>query len=67
MSALFRDGKLYDACPNCGKIVRLNKPFFGSAHVCTLPEERQAYAAEIRQRYRQAESALEAAKKEQRK
>ena len=27
-------GKIYETCGRCGKLVRLNKPIFGSLHVC---------------------------------
>jgi hypothetical protein len=31
--------KIYDKCPVCGKLVQLNKFFFGSIHVCLTEEE----------------------------
>ena len=33
--------KLYERCPDCGKIVQLNKFFFGSMHICLTPEEQK--------------------------
>jgi hypothetical protein len=32
-------GKLYAQCPDCGKLVRVNKPILGSLHICLSPEE----------------------------
>lgn len=35
------NGKIYCQCKDCGKLVRLNKAFFGSLHICvdqTLPK-----------------------------
>lgn len=34
--------KLYDRCPNCGNIIQLNKPIFGSMHFCLTDEEEKA-------------------------
>lgn len=31
---------LYENCADCGKLVRVNKPIFGSLHVCLSSEER---------------------------
>ncbi len=28
------EGKIYATCYGCGKFVRVNKPFFGSLHIC---------------------------------
>lgn len=33
-------GKWYGQCTDCGKIVRINKPIFGSLHVCLNDDER---------------------------
>ena len=33
--------KLCERCPDCGKIVQLNKLFFGSTHICLTPEEKK--------------------------
>ena len=30
--------RLMGTCDACGKIVRINKPILGSAHICTLPD-----------------------------
>jgi len=27
-------GKIYDTCGDCGQLVRVNKPLFGSLHIC---------------------------------
>ena len=27
-------GKVYAICPNCGKLVQLNKPLLGGLHFC---------------------------------
>lgn len=32
-------GRLFQRCAKCGKIVRVNKPIFGSLHVCALDED----------------------------
>jgi hypothetical protein len=32
-------GKIYETCAACGKLVRLNKPVFGSMHLCATEEE----------------------------
>ena len=34
--------KWYATCYDCGKIVRVNKPLFGSAHFCLTEEEKIA-------------------------
>lgn len=34
------DKKLYARCLDCGKIVHINKMFFGSLHACLTTEER---------------------------
>jgi hypothetical protein len=26
--------KIYETCDNCGKLVQINKPFFGGLHLC---------------------------------
>ncbi len=41
------NGKLYEVCASCAKIVCVNKTFFGSMHVCTTPEEQKKFKAEI--------------------
>lgn len=35
---------LYAKCANCGSIIRLNKPIFGSLHFCSesVPEAQQS-------------------------
>ena len=33
--------KLWERCPDCGKIVQLNKLFFGSMHICLTSTERK--------------------------
>ena len=30
--------KLYAKCKECGSLVRINKPIFGSLHVCAEPD-----------------------------
>lgn len=52
-------GKVYGACPNCGKIVRMDKPIFGSFHICTTEEEQSKYPDIIMSRVREAEATLE--------
>jgi hypothetical protein len=54
-------GKLMTVCPDCGQIVRLDKPFLGSLHICTTPEERKMYALEISRRYAATKADLEKA------
>ena len=54
-------GKLMDVCPDCAKIVRLDKPIFGSAHICSSPEERKQYADVIRAAYEITKRKLEGA------
>ncbi len=27
-------GRIYSECTSCGSLVRVNKPFFGSLHLC---------------------------------
>ena len=39
--------KIYGVCPNCANIVRINKPVFGSLHVCTTDDEKREYKREI--------------------
>ena len=31
---LVTDGKIYATCPNCHKMVRINKPIVGDLHLC---------------------------------
>jgi len=31
---LVADGKIYATCPNCGKLVRIDKPILGDLHIC---------------------------------
>jgi hypothetical protein len=50
--------KLYGVCPNCGKIVRMDKPLFGSFHICTTEEERRKYPDIIISRVKAAEALL---------
>jgi hypothetical protein len=52
-------GKLMSVCPDCGQVVRLDKPFLGSLHICTTPEERKIYAAEIHRRFAVTKAALD--------
>ena len=33
-------GKLLGVCPNCAKIVRIDKPIIGSVHVCLTSADR---------------------------
>lgn len=33
---------IYRVCPACGKLVKLNKAFFGDLHFCLTEEERNA-------------------------
>jgi len=51
---------IYGICEWCGKMVKVNKMLFGSAHFCTTEEERRAYPAEIQTRVQAAQKALEA-------
>lgn len=30
----WHDGKAYARCPDCGKLVQVNKTLFGSLHLC---------------------------------
>jgi hypothetical protein len=32
-------GKLMGVCANCEKLIRIDKPIFGSMHVCATDEE----------------------------
>ena len=34
-------GKIYGFCKYCGRMVRINKPIFGSFHFCLTEEERK--------------------------
>lgn len=34
-------GKIYSTCDDCGKLVRVNKPLFGSLHVCIEDEDEE--------------------------
>jgi hypothetical protein len=43
-------GSLREVCPDCGEIVRIDKPVLGSLHICTLPQEREKYADQIARR-----------------
>lgn len=39
VGVLYENGRrLYSVCPKCRSLVRLNKPLFGSLHVCAWPE-----------------------------
>jgi hypothetical protein len=38
------NGKIYERCAVCDKLVRLNKFFFGSLHVCLSEAEKQVKA-----------------------
>jgi len=29
--------RLYSVCAQCGSLVRINKPLFGSLHLCSIP------------------------------
>lgn len=40
-------GKIYSVCAGCGEIVRMNKPIFGSIHVCATEEEQVAHRRQI--------------------
>lgn len=35
------NGKIYDYCSDCGRLVRLNKPILGSLHICLTEEEKR--------------------------
>lgn len=54
-------GKLMDVCPCCGKIIRVDKPLFGSLHVCTTDEEQRLYPGQIRARVQEARRKLQEA------
>jgi len=45
-------GRLFDVCRDCGGIVRLDKPLFGSLHICTTDEEREAHPRKIWTEYK---------------
>jgi hypothetical protein len=46
---LFATGaKIYSVCAGCGEIVRMNKPIFGSIHVCATEQEQVAHRQGIR-------------------
>ncbi len=36
---VFVNGKVYALCKECGSLVRLNKPFIGSMHLCSASDE----------------------------
>ena len=36
---MWQKGKAYLWCPDCGKLVQLNKPMFGSLHICNVEEK----------------------------
>ena len=55
-------GKLMAVCRNCGKIIRLDKPLFGSIHVCATEEEQKLYGAQIARLADLAEKELERAR-----
>jgi hypothetical protein len=40
------NGKLYGLCNACFRVVRVNKPFFGSMHRCLSAEERKRFNEE---------------------
>ena len=50
--------KLLDVCRDCGKLIRIDKPIFGSLHVCSTMEERALYPEIIRGRVEAMEAAL---------
>lgn len=52
---------IYDVCSGCAKIIRVNKPIFGSVHFCTTDEEREQYSKEIRKKYLLVKSQLDKA------
>ena len=52
-------GRLLAVCQNCGKIIRADKPFLGSFHICTTFEEQIKFNREIAAKAREAENALE--------
>lgn len=54
-------GKLMAVCPNCSKIIRLDKPILGSLHACTTEEEQRLYGREIARRYELTKAAFEKA------
>jgi len=43
-------GKIYKVCEDCGNVVQINKPIFGSLHICTTEEERLEHKEEIRKK-----------------
>lgn len=36
---IFAGNQIWDHCQICGKFVRINKPIFGSLHICLSEEE----------------------------
>ncbi len=56
------NGKLYEVCGGCGDIIRLDKPLFGSVHVCATAEEQRKYAAQIAAKFAVNKARLENAK-----
>lgn len=38
--------QLWARCQHCGALVRLNKPIFGSLHICLSEKERRAKKAQ---------------------
>ena len=60
---LVASGKIYRVCADCGDLVRVNKPIFGSIHLCTTEEERQKYPCEIAARVARNLAALMNARK----
>ena len=56
------NGKLMAVCRNCGKIIRVDKPLFGSVHVCTTEEEQKLYGTQIAHLADLAEKELESAR-----
>ena len=36
---MWSNGKAFAWCPDCGKLVRLNKSLFGSLHICNVEDK----------------------------
>lgn len=38
---IFAGSHIYERCSDCGSVVRINKPIFGSMHLCLSEEEKK--------------------------
>ncbi len=61
---IITNGKIYKWCRDCKKLVRLNKPIFGSLHLCVTEAEseelsrrrRESVPSERSRRWRESET-----------